>query len=276
MVAIRRIVLCADDYALAPGVSSAIRTLFSRGRINATSIMAVTPEFADEADSLAGTYAPFEPSIGLHVTLTGGFKPLRASPIPTEDGNFPDLDRLLRPTARFRISRRDVEAEVAAQIEAFRDVFGRDPDFIDGHRHVHLLPGVRAGFLSAAARLAPKAWVRQCGPARLRLLLSADAKTRVLAWWSKGFRRRARRRGLATNPAFAGAYDFAGNDDYGALFTRFLADLPDGGVVMCHPGLVDEELRARDPLTDRRETEFAFLAGDALPKALARAGVTLG
>lgn len=271
----RRIVLCADDYALAPGVSSAIRTLLSLGRINATSVMTVTPEFADEAYALAGAYTPIEAAIGLHVVLTGPFKPLRASPLPTEDGFFPALDRCLRPTARFRISRRNVEAEVGAQIEAFRDVFGRDPDFVDGHQHVQLLPGVRAGFLAVVARLAPKAWLRQCGPARLRLLLNADGKTRVLAWWSAGFRARARRNGLVTNPAFAGAYDFSTGDDFGALFAGFLTDLPEGGVVMCHPGFVDDTLRERDPLTDRREAEYAFLAGDGMPRALAQAGVTL-
>ena len=40
---VRRIVLCADDYGLSPGVSRAIRDLVTRGRINATSAMVVAP-----------------------------------------------------------------------------------------------------------------------------------------------------------------------------------------------------------------------------------------
>ncbi|MDO8534801.1 MAG: ChbG/HpnK family deacetylase [Xanthobacteraceae bacterium] len=275
MGAIRRIVLCADDYALAPGVSSAIRTLISRCRLNATSVMTLTPGFAEEASALAATSTPLHLSIGLHVTLTGPFEPLRASPLPSKDGRFPALAEYLKPTAWRRISQNAVEAETGAQIEAFRGAFGRPPDFIDGHQHVQLLPGVRAGFLAAVARAAPAAWVRQCGPVRLRRLLSADAKTRALAWLSRGFRRRARAKGLATNPAFAGAYDFSTAEDFGTLFARFLAELPDGGVVMCHPGFVDKELRARDPLTERREAEYVFLAGDGLPRALERAGATL-
>jgi predicted glycoside hydrolase/deacetylase ChbG (UPF0249 family) len=275
MGAIRRIVLCADDYALAPGVSSAIRTLISRGRLNATSVMTVTPEYAKEASALAATTTPLRLSIGLHIALTGPFAPLRASPLSSKDGHFPALAEYLKPAARLRISRSAVEAEAGAQIEAFCGAFGRLPDFIDGHQHVQLLPGVRTGFLAAVARAAPAAWVRQCGPVRLRRLLSADAKTRVLAWLSRGFRRRARAKGLATNPAFAGAYDFSTAEDFGSLFARFLAELPDGGVVMCHPGFVDKELRARDPLTERREAEYAFLAGDGLPRALERAGATL-
>ena len=45
---LRRIWLCADDYGLSPGVNAAIRDLLERGRINATSVMTVTPAFTRE------------------------------------------------------------------------------------------------------------------------------------------------------------------------------------------------------------------------------------
>ena len=275
MGAIRRIVLCADDYALAPGVSSAIRALISRGRLNAVSVMTVLPEFAVEASALAATSAPIRVSIGLHVTLTGQFQPLQANPLPTANGRFPMIAQYLAPTTWWRVSRGHVEAEVGAQIEAFRCAFGRPPDFVDGHQHVQLAPGVRAAFLRAVARGAPGAWVRQCAPARLQSIFTGERKTMALAWFSAGFGLQARLRGLATNPAFAGAYDYSTGEDFGSLFAGFLVDLPDGGVVMCHPGFVDEELCARDGLTDRREAEYTFLAGDGLPQALKRAGATL-
>ena len=44
---------------------------------------------------------------------------------------------------------------------------------------------------------------------------------------------------------------------------------------MCHPGTVDETLRALDPLTTAREREYAYLSGAAFPRTLADAGVTL-
>ena len=50
---------------------------------------------------------------------------------------------------------------------------------------------------------------------------------------------------------------------------QFLDGLPEGGLVMCHPGFVDETLVSLDPLTDQREREFAFLGGEQFP-ALAR------
>ncbi|HLL26983.1 MAG TPA: ChbG/HpnK family deacetylase [Xanthobacteraceae bacterium] len=269
----RRIVLCADDYALAPGVSRAIRELVGRGRLNAVSVMTVIPDFARECGALVATASPIPIAIGLHTTLTGPFKPLAALPFATGDGNFPPIERYLTPPRFFRVDHRAVKAEVSAQIEAFRRTFGRTPDFVDGHQHVQLLRGVRGPFLEAVAEGAPNAWVRQCGAAagaRVR-----GIKARLLQLFSRGFRRQAARHGLAFNPAFSGAYDFSTAEDFGALFARFLRAMPERGVVMCHPGFVDQELIARDPLTTRREEEYAFFAGDDFSTALAGAGVSL-
>ena len=69
-----------------------------------------------------------------------------------------------------------------------------------------------------------------------------------------------------------GAFDYLVR---GKLFGGFLDGLPEGAVVMCHPGIVDDILRGRDRLTDRREVERAFLAGDEMPRTLARAGLSL-
>ena len=82
--------------------------------------------------------------------------------------------------------------------------------------------------------------------------------------------------GIAFNPAFAGAYDFTASPDFGELMRLFIADMPDGGLVMCHPGFVDDTLRSLDPLTTQREAEHAWLAGDHFPPLLAANNVTLG
>jgi len=266
----RRILLCADDYAIAPGVSRGIRALLAQGRLNATTAMTVFPEFAEEAAKLKETKSPIQTWTGLHVTLTGGYQPLYASPLKGAD-RLPSFVELANP---LRVDRPAVEAETEAQLEAFRAAFGRNPDFVDGHQHAQLLPAVRASFLAAVARSAPNAWVRQCGPAHLSGYFT-DIKNVLIAWGSIGFRRVARKKRLAINPAFAGAYNLWGNEDFGKLFDGFLQDLPEGSVVMCHPGFVDDALRGRDPLTDRREVEQAFLAGDEMPRALARAGLSL-
>ena len=170
-------------------------------------------------------------------------------------------------------SRKRLEVEIATQLEAFVAAFGRAPDFIDGHQHVHLFPQVRDALLEVVKEVAPDAWVRQCGraPTPLRRRF-ADQKALLLDVLSRAFRARAAALGIATNPAFAGTYDFtaAGAPDFAALFPGFLDGLPAGGVVMCHPGLVDAELERLDPLTTQREREYAFLAGDGFPALAAR------
>jgi hypothetical protein len=135
---------------------------------------------------------------------------------------------------------------------------------------------VRDGFVEAVSEAAPKAWVRQGGrdlPLAQRL---ASPKALLLDILSAQFRRRAGAAGLSFNPAFAGAYDFTRAADFGALMRQFLDGLPDGGLVMCHPGFVDDVLIGLDPMTDVREREHAYLASDAFRQLLAASNVTLG
>jgi hypothetical protein len=162
------------------------------------------------------------------------------------------------------------------QLAAFREAFGRPPDFVDGHQHAALFPQVRDAFLAAVKQAAPNAWVRQCGRlAPLSKRLGAP-KALVLDVLSARFRKLATRAGIAFNPGFAGAYDFTGTPDFGGLMAGFLADLPEGSVVMCHPGFVDDVLTGLDPLTAQREREHSFLASDNFPPLLAMNKVTLG
>ena len=104
-------------------------------------------------------------AIGLHVTLTAPFGPLSEDFRPLRDGAFLPLEATLRHSMLRRINRKRVAAEVASQLKAFVAAFGRAPDFIDGHQHVHLFPQVREAVLRVVKEVAPHAWVRQCGRA---------------------------------------------------------------------------------------------------------------
>jgi hypothetical protein len=273
----RSIRLCADDYGISKGVNTAIRDLIVRGRLNATSVMVAAPSFARaEARSLAilNSGAP-RAAIGLHVTLTAPFRPLSKGFRPLLDGAFPPLPALMRSALLRRLSGEPIAAEIEAQVAAFAAAFGRAPDFIDGHQHVHLLPQLREEVLAAAKRRAPAAWVRQCGNARPAISRLGDPKGLLLDLLSRSFRARAEALGVPTNPAFAGTYGFRPDADFARQFPRFLDCLPDGGLIMCHPGHVDQELIRLDPLTDLREREYAYLCSDAFPAALAAHGVAL-
>jgi predicted glycoside hydrolase/deacetylase ChbG (UPF0249 family) len=162
------------------------------------------------------------------------------------------------------------------QLAAFGEMFGRAPDFVDGHQHVQLYPQVRDAFLAAVKDAAPSAWVRQGGRNGSLARRLGAPKALLLDALSAQFRRRAVRAELAFNPGFAGAYDFSRQPDFGALMQQFLDGLPEHGLVMCHPGFVDETLVSLDPLTVQREREHAFLGSGDFPRLLAANNVTLG
>ncbi len=273
----RRIWLCADDYGISPGVNRAIRDLIGRGRLNATSVMVVGPAIGRDEVAALQEIAASGPrcAIGLHATLTAPFRPLTMHFRPSDGGMFLPLPNMLRAGLLRRLDPEIIHAELMVQLTAFSDLFGRAPDFVDGHQHAQLFPQVRDAFLRAVKHAAPDAWVRQGGRHQpLAKRLSAP-KALVLDVLSSQFRKRAAAANIAFNPAFAGAYDFSGQPDFGVLMRQFLDSLPEGGLVMCHPGFVDEVLVSLDPLTTQREAEHGFLGGADFPPLLSANNVTL-
>lgn len=271
---LRRIWLCADDYGISPAVGAAIRELIARGRINATSAMVVAPGFSpDEAGALADA-AKTRAAIGLHLTLTGPFRPLTDF-VPLRGGAFLPLAPMAGRALLRSLDAAALDMEIARQFAAFDAAFGRAPDYVDGHQHIHVFPQVSEALLRVIREAAPKAWLRQCGRSALARKSLGDPKGYVLDALSARLRRLAAAAGVRTNAAFAGTYSFAPQADYAALFPDFLDGLPDGGLVMCHPGHVDPQLRQLDPLTDLRESEYAFLGGEDFPQLLAARGIAL-
>jgi chitin disaccharide deacetylase len=273
----RRIWLCADDYGLSPGVNRAIRELIARGRLNATSVMVVGPAIGrDEVSALQAAVANSPRcAVGLHATLTAPFYPLTMHFKPLDGGMFPGFPKLLRAGLLRQLDPEIIRAELKAQLVAFSELFGRAPDFVDGHQHAQLFPGVRDAFLAAVKETAPHAWVRQGGRNQPLAQRLGAPKALFLDILSAQFRRRAARADIAFNPAFAGAYDFSQQPDFSALMRQFLDGLPEGGLIMCHPGFVDETLIGLDPFTVQREHEYAFLGGEHFPPLLAANKVTL-
>ena len=275
--AARKIILCADDYGLSPSVNVAIRDLIARRRLNATTVMVLPPSFnRDEAVALDALNANGNRvAIGLHVTLTAPFKPAVAGFAPLRDEAFLPLRDTLRAALARRFEPDRLAAEITAQLQKFAEAFGRTPDFLDGHQHVQLFPQIRDAFLAVAAKDAPQAWVRQCGRSGRLAKRLRDRKGLLLDVLSVRFRTKARQLGVRTNPAFAGTYSFAADADFAALFPAYLDGLPDGGLVMCHPGTVDAELERLDPLTTGRERELTYFKSDEFPRQLVDNNVEL-
>jgi len=272
----RIIALCADDYGLSHGVSLGILKALDAGRLTAVSALVSGPRWpamgrelrrrADKAD------------VGLHFNLTLG-RPLGPMPGFAPKGQFPPLATLVRQALRGKLPIEEIRAEIDRQLDRFEAVMEHTPDFVDGHQHVHALPGVRDALLEAldARRLAGRAWLRNPadGAHRIALRRAHARKALTVRSLTAGLRRAAKRHGYAVNDGFAGFSDFNPGKDYARAFESYLRAPGRRHLVMCHPGHVDDELKALDPVTTTREQELAFLLSPQLPELLARRGFRL-
>lgn len=276
----RAIRVIADDFALSPGVSEGILALARAGRLSGTGVMVPGRHWREDARRLLDTPGGFQ--TGVHLTLTGGLSPLGPMPTLSPGGRFPTLGRWLTQAHAGRLSggaaQQELSAEIARQLDSFEAAMGRAPHFIDGHQHLHLLPGVRPLVLDAIARRYPPGtvWLRDCAEPAGRIVRRGvtTGKALFIASLSRGLARQAAAFGIPTNDGFSGIYGFAG--DFPALMERFLSGMPAGALVMVHPALPDTELAALDPVVDARRAEMSYLSGQDWPAALSRAGLRLG
>ncbi len=270
----RNVVLCADDFGLSEGVSQGILELAHMGRISATSAMTNCPwwpRMAAELNRLEGRIA-----VGLHLTLTTG-RPLGAMPRFAPEGRFPENPSVVARALEGRLPLEEIRAEIDRQLAAFVAALGRAPDFVDGHQHVHVLPGIRNALLAALkARELGGLWLRNPAdriPAIVRRPSAGKALTVRLL--SLGFPKKARRHGFATNEGFSGFSPFSADMDIPALFEAAFAHLGPRPVVMCHPGHADRELAGLDDVIETRPRELAYLRSDAFAQLLAQRGLAL-
>ncbi|TPI70074.1 ChbG/HpnK family deacetylase [Mesorhizobium sp. B3-1-3] len=263
----RSIRLIADDYGLAPGVSGAILDLIECGRLTGTSCMTGFPEWEEAAARIR----PFRQraTVGLHLTLTDQIAVTGSSSL-APDGKLPGLASLALPVRRERIDERDVHAELDAQYDRFTEALVGPPDHIDGHQHVHFLPAVRNWLLTRFGESAHKPALR--GAPGLAGL-DAAAKIAAIAALAVGFNRSMQRAGFSVMTPLCGIYDWRKPEKFAPTLRGAIDTLPEQGVFMCHPGQVDDSLRARDPMQGAREVEFTVLSSEDFGASLERAGM---
>jgi len=275
---VSRLILCADDYGLAPGVSRAIVRLLATGRLSATSCMSLGQAWPREAVALQPHAATAD--IGLHLTLTD-HAPLGPMPSLAPSGKLPSVGRLLARALTGQIDHTEIAAELERQLNAFEKEMGRPPSFLDGHQHVHQFPVIRDAVIALWRRrlTGSGAWMRVCvEPWGATLRRGFDApKAWIITAFGGALRTRAQAAGIPTNDRFSGIHDFSGRVPYARLFESFVRDAGSGRLlVMCHPGEVDAELRAADPVTTAREEELRFFEGPDFLPLLARHNLAPG
>ncbi len=265
----RTLSVCADDFGLTPGISAAITRLAQAECITAISCITNSPYWESSAHLLSDL--PNSVDVGLHINLTEG-RPLSAQ-LAAIWPRLPTLQVLLLRAHLHLLPLAALASEVEAQLAAFSAAAGSSPRYLDGHQHVHHLPGIRDIVLELAARMRPTAAIRNTG----RVLGPGFTVKRWLIenTGAQALRRELARRGLDHNHALLGAYDFQ-DPDYRGRMQGWLAALPaEGGLLFCHPG----EVIAGDPpdaINAARARELAYLESDAFPVDRAAANVRLG
>lgn len=270
------VALCADDYGLSYGVSAGILEALDAGRVTAVSALVNGPRWP--AMGLELVRRGRDADIGLHFNLTLG-RPLSSMPKFAPNGEFPPLSQVVKMAYGKRLPMDEIRGEIDRQFDRFEAIMDRPPDHVDGHQHIHVLPGIRSALLDAMAarRLGGRVWVRDAGDGVHRILARGANARKALSALSlaSGFRREARRRGFEVNDGFAGFSDFHPSFDYARIFQSYLRAPGRRHLIMCHPGHVDEDLRELDPVTITREQELAFLLSPKLPEMLEKRGLRL-
>ena len=277
----------ADDLGWTTGVNRGIVEAHRRGLVTSTSFLANGPAFSDGV-----FHARNNPDLGVGVHLNLSDGPPTAPPAAVKGllnnaGSFEGgPESLLLRLASRGVRSEEVELEWDAQIQKVRDA-GIYPTHLDGHKHVHMLPGL----FEAALRLAKKHGIGAIRvsheDSKLRAMLSSgkDQKIRVvlkqgvqarglklLAHYAKELAQRA---GIATTDYFCGIAQT------GVLMRegveRLLEILPDGYTeLMCHPGYADEELRKSNTrLQESREKELSIMTDPDIRKVVATRGIRL-
>jgi chitin disaccharide deacetylase len=267
-----RFVLCADDYGMTPAVTRGILALLAAGRITATGAMTNMPAWREAARELGAFEGKAD--LGVHLNLTCG-PPLTDAEGLVEGGALPKLPSLLARGLLGQLPLAAIQAEFNAQLAEFEDRMGRMPDFVDGHQHVHAMPGVRRVLAEVLSRRYPheKPYVRDAAdrlPA-IRARGHQAGKALIVAGLARPFAAQMRRLGFTLNQGFAGFSAFDPAEDYGAAFLRYLKAPGEAHLVMCHPGEVDDALRALDPATESRPRETAYFLSGQFTDACAAA-----
>lgn len=266
-----RLIVNADDFGISEAVNRGIVDAHDRGIVTSTSIMATGPKF-EQAVELARSRPGL--AVGVHLVLTEHRPLVGPALVPSlveADGHFaPHVARLLAKDLRGRISLPEVRLELDAQLRRVRDA-GVAVSHIDGHQHVHVLPGIAAIVAELAAEYRVAAVRYPAERVRGYMLRSLKHARRLAEQTAlRLFCGSSPLKHLRRSDDFVGFY-FGGRLDEANLAT-VLADLPPGHTVelMCHPG--DEDMRPtkawayawaaeRDALTSPRIRELVVARG---------------
>ncbi len=262
------LILCADDFAVHGEASRGIAQLAQQGRLSATSVMVLSPRWAQDAALLQDLRGRID--VGLHLDWTSDFAlasghglSLHAAMLKAALGGF-GRGAALAAT----------RAVIERQLDAFEAHWGAPPDYVDGHQHVQQFAGIREALVQTLANR------YGAGAAMPYVRISrapqgaADTKSRIIAaMGATALEALLAAQAVPRTTALLGIYDFAGDTQrYARLMQRWLEQAPAHSIIMCHPA---QAAVPGDAIGAARAREFDYLGGTAFADALALAGVQL-
>ena len=277
----KNLIVSADDLGWTEGVNRGIAEAHRNGIVTSASLLANGAAFASGVELARSTPGL---GVGVHLNLSDG--ELVAS-LVNDAGEFEGgPESLLLRIAKRGVARREVEQEWDAQIEKVRDA-GIQPTHLDGHKHVHMLPGL----FEIALRLAKRHGIGAIRVAHeassLRAALSAGdelhtgvvlkqgVQARGLKLLAHDAREQAERAGISTADYFCGIAQTGEMTKEGVA--RLLRSLPEGTTeLMSHPGYADEALQnTATRLQASRQTELEILTDVGIRNLVASQGIRL-
>lgn len=283
----KSLIVNADDLGWTEGVNRGIVEAHRNGIVTSASLLANGSAFAsgvEVARSVPGL------GVGVHLNLSDG-PPVAARELVTslvnDRGEFEGgPENLLLRVARGGLALHEVEQEWEAQIEKVRDA-GIQPTHLDGHKHVHMLPGLFEIALRLAKRYGIGAIRVAHEASSLRAALSTGEELHTAAVLKQGVQARglkllardarelAERAGISTADYFCGIAQTGEMTKQGVA--QLLRSLPDGTTeLMCHPGYADQALRNTPTrLQGSRQTELQILTDVEIRNLVASQGIRL-
>jgi hopanoid biosynthesis associated protein HpnK len=284
---VKSLIVNADDLGWTEGVNRGIAEAHRNGIVTSASLLANGSAFAsgvEVARSVPGL------GVGVHLNLSDG-PPVAARELVTslvnDRGEFEGgPENLLLRVARGGLALHEVEQEWEAQIEKVRDA-GIQPTHLDGHKHVHMLPGLFEIALRLAKRYGIGAIRVAHEASSLRAALSTGEELHTAAVLKQGVQARglkllardarelAERAGISTADYFCGIAQTGEMTKQGVA--QLLRSLPDGTTeLMCHPGYADQALRnTATRLQGSRQTELQILTDVEVRNLVASQGIRL-
>ena len=130
----------ADDWGLSEGVNDAILDLASTAKIHTVSVMICSPKLNYRLEELLKTNVSFS----LHLNLTEGtpLGPVEYLGAISKNGKFLGPVKLFLKVLFYKCALEQLSMEAVTQIKMGQRLFGPRLVEIDGHHHVHLIPGL--------------------------------------------------------------------------------------------------------------------------------------